>query len=502
MMTAVAGGSGTWAVAVIVAVPALVIAASELDERLRQRDSPLRPAVSTLRNWVLPLFALWALLVPVLDLDRDAPIVRITATGLIVMAAWAGLRLFRVGVKGMQRRHLARDRQPLPQLLLAIPRLVTLLLVAWLVVGVVWGIDLSAALTALGVTSLVVSFALQETLSGLASGVLLLSDQPFQPGDWIRTNDVEGVVVDVNWRTSRLQDRNGDMITVPNSEMASAKIVNYSRPDSLHRVVVSLQVAYANPPTLAKAMLLDAARGTAGVLEDPPPVAHVTQIDDPLMGYEVHMWVDDYAIVPRVRSDFGSLVWYQSHRHGVPLPSPAQDLYLYDGPAASSAGVPTLADLRRSIETSPLLGFLDDEDIDRLAQASHAVRYAVGEVLLDSRRSGRDLTLLVEGRALIVVVSSDDREGERPEVVVGELTAGETINSLGEAGDGRHLVVRAATDCEVLLIDADVVGELGSRNTELAAAFNRMTSIRRRRIDRILDHRPSEQPNELRSVDQ
>ncbi|MDY7105050.1 MAG: mechanosensitive ion channel family protein [Actinomycetota bacterium] len=487
-MIALAENSGTWAAVVIVAVPALVIAASELDERLRQRDSPLRAAVATVRNWVLPLFALWALLVPVLDADRDAPAVRITATAFVLALAWATLQLFRIAVGVIQRRHLARDRQPLPQLLLALPRLLVLLVVAWLLVGVVWGIDLSAALTALGVTSLVVSFALQETLSGLASGVLLLGDQPFQPGDWISTDDTEGVVVDVNWRTSRLKDRNGDMVTVPNSAMANAKIVNYSRPARLHRVVVPVQVAFSNPPTLAKAMLLDAARGTDGVLTEPPPAVRVVQIDDPLMGYEVDMWIDDYGIAPRVRSDFGSLVWYQSHRHDVPLPSPAQDLYLYDGPETSTAGAPAVGELRRGIEQSPLLGFLADEDVDRLAQASRPLRYAVGEQILDARRAGRDLVLLAEGRAVIALVD-DDGAGVRTETVVGELTAGESITSLGDVGEDRHLVVRAVSDCDVLVIDADVIGELGSRNTELAAAFNRLSSIRRRRIDRIVEQR-------------
>jgi small-conductance mechanosensitive channel len=167
--------------------------------------------------------------------------------------------------------------------------------------------------------------------------LLLLGDQPFRPGDWISAGEIEGVVVDVNWRTTHVRTRGGDMIIVPNSQLATASITNYTSPEPLHRVVVPVQVAYVNPPTLAKAMLLDAAAGTPGVLNDPAPVVRVTQIDDPLMGYEVHMWIDDYAIAPSVATDFGTLVWYQSHRHGVPLPSPAQDLYLYDGVAAGEA---------------------------------------------------------------------------------------------------------------------------------------------------------------------
>ena len=341
------GTSATWAVVMIVVIPVVIIAAAELDERLRQRRSALRKAVLVLRNWGLPFFAIWALLVPVIGVDSNSSTARMAATGLLLAISTAVLSVLAVIIREIRRRGETSEGQAVPQLLLALPRLAIIIATGWILVSTVWGVDLSAALTALGVTSLVVSFALQDTLSGLASGLLLLSDQPFQTGDWIRVGDIEGEVVDINWRTSRIRNRNGDMVVVPNSQLAGSSLLNFTSPENPHRVVVSVQVAYVNPPTLAKAMLLDAAHGTPGVLSDPPPNVAVVQIDDPLMGYEVHLWIDDFAIEPRVKSDFGSLVWYQSNRHGVPLPSPAQDLYLYDGVAAGEAGVPTLADIRQ-----------------------------------------------------------------------------------------------------------------------------------------------------------
>ena len=329
--------SVAWTVVVILVVPLLVIGAAELDERLRQRDSPLRGAVSIVRTWALPAFAIWAVLRPVLGRDAHSLGVQSAATALVVALGAAGLHILRIVMARISDRPRRDGTGPVPQLLLALPRILVLLTIVWVLISGVWGVDLSGLLTALGVTSLVVSFALQDTLSGLASGFLLLSDQPFSPGDWISSGDTEGMVIDLNWRTTRIRTRNGDMVIVPNSQLAKANILNYTAPEPLHRVVVELQVAFSNPPTLAKEMLLDAARGTAGVLADPPPNVRVVTIDDPLMGYEVDMWVSDYSVVPRVRSDFGSLVWYQSHRHGVPLPSPAQDLFLHDSAAEAEA---------------------------------------------------------------------------------------------------------------------------------------------------------------------
>ncbi len=487
-MSGLVSASSLWAVVVIVVIPTLIIAAAEIDERLRQGESPLRRAVRTLRSWALPFFATWALLVPVLGVDHESLPVRLASTGLLLAITSAVLSVVKVAVVGLRDRPREGDRRAIPQLVLALPRIFVVIVAASLLLSGVWGVDLSSAMAALGVTSLVVSFALQDTLSGMASGVLLISDQPFKPGDWISTGDGDGAlearVVDLNWRTTRVQDRNGDMIVVPNFLLANASIVNHTSPDPLHRVVVDVQVAFANPPTLAKAMLLDAAIGTPLVRAEPPPNVRVVQIDDPLMGYQVDLWIDDFADEPGVRSNFGSLVWYQSHRHGVPLPSPAQDLYLYDGVANEAAQIPTQGEIRSGLQESPLLASLPEADLDRLATAARSARFAVGEFIVDPDSPDRDLIVIVEGGAEFLLLDGDET------TVAAEAGQGDIIGMLrGKRRDRHEVGVRAVTDCDVILIDADVAGEIGSRNAELAAALNRMASVRHRRIDRIRQYR-------------
>ena len=487
-------GATWWAGVVILVVPLLIIVAAEFDERLRQRESTLRPAVTVIREWGLPFFAVWAVLVPVLGVDNDNIAVQVAASGMVLAIAIAVLRVIQALIASYQSRPRLPGTRAAPQLLLAVPRIVTLIVAGWLLIDGVWGVDLSAALTALGVTSLVISFALQDTLSGLASGMLLLSDQPFKPGDWITTGEMEGEVVDLSWRTTRIRTRDRDLIVVPNSQLANAAVVNYSSPDPLHRVAVSLQVAYVNPPTLAIEMLLDAARSTPGVLAEPPPIVFVTQIDDPLMGYDVHMWVRDYAIVPKVKSDFGRLVWYQSHRHNVPLPSPAQDLYLYDGVAAGEAGDPTTEDLRNGLQRSPLLSSLSDDELDTLAASTHAARFAVGEVILGPGTTERHLYIIDQGLAqLSVPIDGQD-------VTVGEFGAGEALGVLDlSSSAARGASISAVTDCEVFVIDSQAIGSVGSRNVEVSTAMNRLAAIRRRRLDRVLEREASRL--DIRSLD-
>ena len=477
--------SAGWAALLVVLLPLVIIGIGELEERLRQHDSALQRPVGIVRNWVLPLFAVWALVRVLFDPSRDNFVNQVIGTLLILASGAAALAALAIIVDRVRDRP-REGRRSVPRLLLAFPRLVLFMLIGWMLIAGIWNVDLSAALTALGVTSLVVSFALQDTLGGLASGFTLLADQPFQVGDWIRADAVEGRVVDINWRSSRIQTRNGDLVIVPNGQLADATITNFDEPSRLHRLVVPVQVAYANSPTNAKEMLLAAARSTPGVLADPAPAALSVQVDDPLMGYEVHLWIDDYTIAPQVTSDFGSLVWYHSHRRGVPLPSPAQDLYLWDGVRTAESGRRDHGSVLAGLRGSPLLDQLDDDQLDQLAGATTPGRFSRGETILAP--DSQELIVLEEGTARYVL----HRDDGGTETVL-ELSRGEIATALDRADTGGHdIALVATTDCDVLSVPVDVAGGVISRSPALSSALDQLASGRRRRVHRLLRRIASE----------
>ena len=464
-----------WAAVLVVVLPAVIIGAGELQERLRQRGSPLVGPVSTVRSWVLPLAALYALVVFLFKASPESFGVQIIATALLVSVTAAALQAFAYVTDRARERSKVPGARGVPALVLMLPRLLILLAAGWILFTAVWNVDVSGLFAALGVTSIVVSVALQDTLSGLASGFLLISDRPFSPGDWIEANDVEGRVLDMNWRSSRIQDRNGDLIVMPNSVLSGATIVNFSQPARLHRVKVDLQVAYSNPPTRAKEMLLAAARATEGVLEDPAPSVHVKVIDDPLMGYQARMWIDDYTIAPRVASDFGSLVWYLSHRMDVPLPSPAYDLFHHDPIQEATDAEITKEGLAERIRNAPLLSDLSESDIEQLAAAARAVRFSRGETILSGAETSPDRFVLWEGRARI---SSPDPLGGFVDIGDGDVFG---LTSQASRGQQPPRVV-ALADCEIVILGAEAVGAVTSRNPQLTKAFNRLTAARRQRL--------------------
>ncbi len=469
-----------WAAFLIVLLPVLIIGAGEVQERLRQRGSLLEKPVATFRNWVLPLEALWILVVLIFDVSDSNILSRAIATALLVAAAAAVLQVLRFFTVQAAERAKIPGTRSVPQLFMMVPRLLVFLVAGWLLFSVIWNVDLTGLFAALGVTSLVISLALQDTLSGLASGFLLLSDKPFAPGDWIEVDDIEGQVVDTNYRSSRIRDRNGDLIVIPNSVLAGATLVNFDQPGGLHRVVVELQVAYANPPSNAIDMLLAAARATDGVLEEPPPKVLIVQIDDPLMGYKVLMWIDDYAIAPRVKSDFGALVWYQSHRMDVPLPSPAFDLYHHDPIQEAADATLTVEQLGQRIRRASVFSELSDRDVTELAEAATPERFRRGETILPAGVASREIYVLWSGRARIEVPDEADTHID--------ISNGDVFGVVSRARNkGLPQEVVAVSDCEVVRIDANTAGAVASRNPSLSDQLNQLLASRDRRLNPLVD---------------
>ena len=475
-MTAILGDRvALSAVLLVLLLPVFIIAAGELQERLRLRGSPLEQSVATVRNWVLPLVALWALLVLVFDIDTSSFFVRLIATGVLVAVTVAALQVIRYFTNRARERADVPGVRHVPQLVLMLPRLLVIILVGWLLFTAVWDVDLSGLFAALGVTSLIISLALQDTLSGLASGLLLLGDRPFNAGDWIEVEGLEGRVVDLNWRSSRIQDRNGDLFVVPNASISKATVINYDEPAHLHRVVYDVQVAYSNPPTRAKEMLLAAALATEGVLEDPPPDIKVKQTDDPLMGYQAQMWIEDYTYAPRVKSDFGSLIWYQSHRMGVPLPSPAFDLYHHDPIQEAADAALSVEDLAERIQQTPALSEINEADVEILARSAGQARFSRGEDILVPGAVNRDVWILWGGRARMMAA-------DHPERFV-DLADGDVFGLLSRSS--RAMVppaVMALTDCEVIRIDAEAASAVAGRNPGVTDALNQILTSRSRRL--------------------
>jgi len=146
-------------------------------------------------------------------------------------------------------RHYAERRKlgaPVTSLTETVVRL-AVIVIGFLLVLNNLGVQITPLLTALGIGSLAVALALQDTLTGLFAGFYLVATKDFNPGDYVQiVGGKEGFVVDIGWRHSRIQELPGNIILIPNSELVKATIVNTSLPRKDLAVLVQVGVAYGS----------------------------------------------------------------------------------------------------------------------------------------------------------------------------------------------------------------------------------------------------------------
>lgn len=157
------------------------------------------------------------------------------------------------------------------------------------------GINISAFVALLSVAGLAISLALQEFLSNLASGLMLLISKPFVVGDYIETEEAEGKVLDIRLIHTVISTVDNKDVFLPNSEVTGGKIINYTREEK-RRVDLKFSTSYDTALDDAKQALRKAISNTPGILPEPEPYINVSAYRNNAIEYSVMVWskTEDY----------------------------------------------------------------------------------------------------------------------------------------------------------------------------------------------------------------
>jgi small conductance mechanosensitive channel len=153
------------------------------------------------------------------------------------------------------------------------------------------GFDLSAFLAGLGIIGFTIGFALQDVSKNFISGLLLLLQQPFDIGDAIEVAGYSGNVVNVDLRATELYTFDGHYVLIPNGDIFTSPITNYSRADK-RRVVINVGVAYESDLNLVRKTALEAISSIDGVLPDPAPSLVFNNFGESSIDCTVYFWTN------------------------------------------------------------------------------------------------------------------------------------------------------------------------------------------------------------------
>ena len=163
---------------------------------------------------------------------------------------------------------------------------------------------ISALLATSGVLAIVLGLALQNTLADVFSGLAINIERSFGAGDWITMNDnVEGQIIEINWRATRIRTFSNDMIVIPNSVIAKAIVTNHRKLNEPYLCSLSLRIDSTVPPARVIKVLQSAASESPGVVPGNTPAAYACGFADSLVTYKVYFAVESFALTSEVQSE-------------------------------------------------------------------------------------------------------------------------------------------------------------------------------------------------------
>jgi small-conductance mechanosensitive channel len=200
------------------------------------------------------------------------------------------------------------------------------------------GVDLTALTVLTGAIGLGLGFGLQSIAANFVSGFVLLMDRSIKPGDVISLSGQSGTstenfgwVQELRGRYVVVRDRDGVEMLVPNQQLISNAVINWSYTDPRIRLKLPIRVSYRDDPEVALGILLTACEGQARVLREPEPVSRLMHFGDSGIELELRFWISDpQEGVNNVRSEVNRAIWRLFKEHGITIPVAQREIIVHN----------------------------------------------------------------------------------------------------------------------------------------------------------------------------
>ncbi|MDB5982412.1 MAG: hypothetical protein JWQ69_3427 [Pseudomonas sp.] len=338
--------------------------------------------------------------------------------------------------------------------------------------GYILDLPVKGLLATSGAVAIILGLAVQSTLGDVFSGIVLNATKPFRVDDVVSIDDIEGKVVEMDWRSTYLLTGSGSMVVIPNAMAAKTRIINFTRPNRFHSVVLTIELPVRLRPSLVLDSLEKALQGCRDLMTQPKASAVVKRAGLRSVEYEITGFVKSRDRQSAVRNQLYDLIYRQllasdSLRHNQAQPKLA---------TRESAALYGVTGLR----------LISDEDRAELERHMRLSSYPAGSVI-QPQDIVPDALLIIESGVVTAAIERPDGWHELGRLGPGEL--------MGESGiiDNTAIPVRcmALTDCVVYRIDRSDLEPWLVEHSELRVALAGLARFRAEVRTTALQHKPA-----------
>ena len=194
------------------------------------------------------------------------------------------------------------------------------------------GVDLTGLAVLSGAIGVGLGFGLQKVVSNLVSGVILLLDRSIKPGDVISLGETFGWINSLGARYVSITTRDGREYLIPNEDLITGQVVNWSHSDEFVRLDIYFGTAYADDPHKVRRIAVEAAKGVDRVLSFKPPVCHIVGFGDSSVDYILRFWIrDPTGGLTNIRGNVYLALWDAFQENGISIPFPQREVKMLPG---------------------------------------------------------------------------------------------------------------------------------------------------------------------------
>ncbi len=194
------------------------------------------------------------------------------------------------------------------------------------------GVDLTRVTVMAGALGVGIGFGLQSVVNNFVSGLILLFERPIHVGDSLEVGNLTGEVRRIGIRASTIRTRQGAEIIIPNAQLVTDKVTNWTLSDQLRRIDIPVGVNYGAPPRDVIQMLERVTRDHPRIMRHPPPHGLFVGFGDSSLNFELRAWTDEFADWASIRSDLAVAIHDGVAEAGWSIPFPQREVRILNKP--------------------------------------------------------------------------------------------------------------------------------------------------------------------------